>query len=168
MLLTKNGEELQLGDFGLSQVQAHTAKTMQTANPNGFPAYLAPELVRLPEKNSKGEWEQLKYDHKVDIWSCGAILYELFHLTLMWFKRPHDQWLPEEIIRYWIRERVLKHQHEDFSPECPAAIKRMILQCCDQSPTKRPEASELLEQATEIKEIFEAGMTAERKKESTR
>ena len=99
MLLTKNGEELQLGDFGLSQVQAHTAKTMQTVEPNGFPAYLAPELIKLPELDSKGEWS-LNYDHKVDIWSCGAVLYELFHLTLMWFKPKHNQWIPGEIIRH--------------------------------------------------------------------
>ena len=166
-MLTKNGEELQLGDFGLSRNQAYTGKITRSMKTTGYPAYLAPELLKLPELDSKGAYVY-KFDHKVDIWSCGAVLYELFHLTLMWFKRPHDQWLPEEIIRYWIRERVLKNQHEDIAPDCPAAIKRMILQCCDQSPTKRPEASELLEQATEIKEIFEAGMTAERKKESTR
>ena len=29
---------------------------------------------------------------------------------------------------------------------------------CDQSPTRRPEASELLEQATEIKDIVQAGI----------
>ena len=153
-MLTKNGEELQLGDFGLSQVQAHTAKTMQTVEPNGFPAYLAPELLQVPELDSKGQWG-LKYNHKVDIWSCGAVLYELFHLAFMWFKRPHDQWLPGGVIQHLIRQRVLANQHEEFAPDCPSAIKRFVLQCCDQSPDRRPEASELLEQATEIKQMIE-------------
>ena len=72
-MLTKNGEELQLGDFGLSHVQEQT----KCKTPNGFSAYLAPELLKLPELDSKGEYS-LTYDHKVDIWSCGAVLYELF------------------------------------------------------------------------------------------
>ena len=154
-MLTKNGEELQLGDFGLSQVQAYTGEMLRTAYPDGFPAYLAPELLKLPELDSKGEWS-LKYDHKVDIWSCGAVLYELFHLTMMWFKRPHNQWIPDDLIRHWIRERVLKNQHEKFARDCPVAIVRLIRQCCDQSAAKRPEASQLLKQATEIKQIAEA------------
>ena len=97
LMLTKNGEELQLGDFGLSQVQAHTAKTMRTLEANGFPAYLAPELQRLPEMDSMGEYK-FKYDHKVDIWSCGAVLYELFHLTMMWFKWLDIQHLVAQIV----------------------------------------------------------------------
>ena len=154
-MLTNDFEELQLGDFGLSQVQAHTAKTMRTINPNGFPAYLAPELLKLPEMDSSGEYV-LKYDHKVDIWSCGAILYELFHLAMMWFKWP-SQPVPEALVHHWIKERVLANQHQAFAADCPAAIKGLILKCCDQSPANRPEASELLKQATEMKELVEAG-----------
>ena len=152
--MTKNGEELQLGDFGLSQVQAFTAKSMRTADPNGFPAYLAPELLRLPELDSTGEYV-LKYDHKVDIWSCGAILYELFHLAMMWFKWPPKP-IPGLIVTHLTRERVLANQHEPFSPECPTLIKRLVLKCCNQSAARRPEASELLEQATEMMELIEA------------
>ena len=154
-MLTKNGEELQLGDFGLSQVQAHTAKTMQTVDPDGFPAYLAPELLKLPELDSKNEYG-LKYDHKVDIWSCGAVLYELFHLCLMWFKRPHNQWMPGALVAHLTRQRVLANQHEEFAEDCPAVIKSIVLQCCDQSPSRRPEASKLFKQATEIKDVIEA------------
>ena len=153
-MLSKNGEELQLGDFGLSQVQAHTAKTMRTLNPNGFPAYLAPELLKLPEMDSKGLYV-FKYDHKVDIWSCGAVLYELFHLAMMWFKWFKNQQVPKGLIYHLISKRVLANQHEEFSPDCPAAIKRLVLKCCDQSPSSRPEASQLLEQATEIKKVVE-------------
>ena len=154
-MLSKNGEELQLGDFGLSQVQAHTAKTMRTLNPNGFPAYLAPELLKLPEMDSAGHFS-LKYDHKVDIWSCGAVLYELFHLAMMWFKWPSHP-VPKGLIHHLITKRVLANQYEEFAPDCPSAIKRLVLKCCDQSPDKRPEARQLLEQATEMKELVEAG-----------
>ena len=155
LLLTKNGKELQLGDFGLSQVQAFTANSMRTVDPNGFPAYLAPELLKLPELDSKGEYV-LKYDHKVDIWSCGAILYELFHLAMMWFKWP-PQPIPGALVTHLTRQRVQANQHEPFASDCPAAIKRLVLKCCDQSAARRPEASELLEQATEMMELIEAG-----------
>ena len=155
-MLTKNGKELQLGDFGLSQIQAHT-NNLKTVDPNGFPAYLAPELLKLPELDSMGAWA-LKYDHKVDIWSCGAVLYELFHLAFMWFKRPHDQWLPGGIIHHMIRQRVLANQHEEFASDCPSAIKVLVLKCCEQSPAKRPEASELLKYATKIKQMIETAL----------
>ena len=56
-MLTKNGEELQLGDFGLSQLQTHS---LITVNSTGFPAYLAPELIKLPEKDSTGNYNPLK------------------------------------------------------------------------------------------------------------
>ena len=154
-MLTKNGEELQLGDFGLSQIQAHTAKTMRTVDPDGFAAYLAPQLLKMPEMDSSGQFV-LKYDHKVDIWSCGAVLYELFHLAMMWFKWP-PQPIPKLLVHHLIRERVLANKHEEFSPDCPAMIKGLILKCCDKSAANRPEASELLKQATEMKELVEAG-----------
>ena len=151
-MLTKNGKELQLADFGLSQVQAHT-NNLKTVDPNGFPVYLAPELLKLPELDSMGAWA-LKYDHKVDIWSCGAILYELFHLAMMWFKWP-PQPIPGALVTHLTRQRVLANQHEPFASDCPAIIKKLVLKCCDQSAARRPEASELLEQAIDIKEIVE-------------
>ena len=55
-MLTKNGEELQLGDFGLSQVQMHTAKSIKTVDSTGFPAYLAPEIIKLPVMDSTGNY----------------------------------------------------------------------------------------------------------------
>ena len=154
-MLTKDGNVLQLGDFGLSQVQEHSAKSMRTVDPDGFAAYLAPELLKLPEVDSNGEYG-LKYDHKVDIWSCGAILYELFHLKMMWFKWPPKP-LPRGLVHHLIRGRVLANEHEEFALDCPAAIKRLVQQCCNQSPASRPEASELFDQAAEIKELIEIG-----------
>ena len=164
MFLTNNGDELQLGDFGLSQVQAFTAKSMRTADPNGFPAYLAPELLKLPELDSNGQYV-LKYDHKVDIWSCGAILYELFHLAMMWFKWP-PQPIPGGLVYHLTRQRVEVNQHEEFAPDCPAVIKRLILKCCDQSAARRPEASELLEQATGLKELVEVAKNSSNQADS--
>ena len=157
--MTKNGEELQLGDFGLSQIQAYTAKVTRTLNAHGFPAYLAPELLKFPEIDTNGKYVY-KYDHKVDVWSCGAILYELFHLAMMWFKLPENKNPPGELVLYWTRERVLKNQHEKFASDCPEVIRHLIRQCCNQSAQRRPEASELLKQATGIKEAIQARIDA--------
>ena len=59
---------VRLGDFGISKVLSGTMSVASTCV--GTPLYLAPELC-----------EGKAYDNKCDIWSLGAILYELCALT---------------------------------------------------------------------------------------
>lgn len=61
LLLDVNGN-IKLADFGLS---VHSPPERQQTI-CGTPAYLAPEILA-----------KKKYDHRVDIWACGVLAYEL-------------------------------------------------------------------------------------------
>ncbi|KAG2632043.1 hypothetical protein PVAP13_2NG058746 [Panicum virgatum] len=64
-ILIGKGSVVKLCDFGFARLMS--ANTVVLRSIKGTPLYMAPELVR----------EQL-YNHTVDLWSLGVILYELF------------------------------------------------------------------------------------------
>ncbi|GMH41608.1 hypothetical protein BSKO_09518 [Bryopsis sp. KO-2023] len=64
ILLGTNGR-VKLCDFGFAR--AMSRETQMLTSIKGTPLYMAPELVK-----------EQPYDHTVDLWSLGVILYELF------------------------------------------------------------------------------------------
>jgi len=66
-LLLDENEDLKVSDFGLSALPEQRREDGMLLTPCGTPAYVAPEVLK-----KKG------YDgSKVDLWSCGVILYAL-------------------------------------------------------------------------------------------
>ena len=59
------GEQVKLCDFGFARLMSHN--TMVLTSIKGTPLYMAPELV-----------QEKAYNHTVDLWSLGVILYELY------------------------------------------------------------------------------------------
>ena len=64
VLIGANGR-VQLCDFGFAR--AMSSNTMMLTSIKGTPLYMAPELVK-----------EQPYNHTVDLWSLGVILYELY------------------------------------------------------------------------------------------
>ncbi|CAN6213297.1 unnamed protein product [Urochloa humidicola] len=64
-ILIGKGSVVKLCDFGFAR--AMSANTVVLRSIKGTPLYMAPELVR-----------EQPYNHTVDLWSLGVILYELF------------------------------------------------------------------------------------------
>ncbi|XP_010692392.2 serine/threonine-protein kinase TIO isoform X2 [Beta vulgaris subsp. vulgaris] len=64
-ILICSGSKLKLCDFGFAR--AMSTRTVVLHSVKGTPLYMAPELVR-----------ERPYNHTVDLWSLGVILYELF------------------------------------------------------------------------------------------
>lgn len=62
ILLTKDYEELKLGDLNVSKISKSGLASTQT----GTPYYASPEV-----------WSDLPYNGKCDIWSMGCVLYEM-------------------------------------------------------------------------------------------
>lgn len=65
-ILLGAGGIVKLCDFGFARAMSNN--TVVLTSVKGTPLYMAPELV-----------EQQPYNHTVDIWSLGIILYELFY-----------------------------------------------------------------------------------------
>ena len=115
-------------------------------------------FYRAPEQEGKGE----KYGVKVDIYSLGIILFEMFHHPFKTqSERIHvlarlrqDEVPGSKNIRHkdldqpekadsW-REDAKERFPEDFMSSVPENAQRLILSCLEKNPTKRPSAAELI------------------------
>ena len=84
VFLTEEGM-VKLGDFGVARVMEHTAAKARTVV--GSPYYISPEII-----------ENRPYSFKTDIWSLGALLYELCALEPP-FKANNLQFLALKIVQ---------------------------------------------------------------------
>jgi len=124
LLLKKHGLlEIKLADFGLSKV--YTGEALQTAC--GTPYYVAPEILQ-------GEG----YDHKIDTWAAGVLLYVLLSGRL-----PFSGDSDVELFRAILETELVwkKPQFDNVSAEAKDLISRLITK----DPLNRYDASQALE-----------------------
>jgi len=104
-----------VGDFGT----ACFANSDNLDNMIGTLAWMAPEMIE----------EDSKYDEKIDVYSFGILLYELFTGKLPYSEMK--QWL--------IADFVLNNGRPEIDPLLiPDDIAKLMKQCWHQKPKKRP------------------------------
>jgi serine/threonine-protein kinase len=116
-------DSLKLIDFGLTLPAKR--EFMQPGNRTGTPLYMAPEVVRR-------RWT----DQRVDIFAFGVTAYHLCALDLPWHSRvtdgtaalAHDTQQPIDIF--------------EVCPKLNPALGKLIMQCMEPRPEKRPESIE--------------------------
>jgi serine/threonine-protein kinase len=116
-------DSLKLIDFGLTLPARR--EFMQPGNRTGTPLYMAPEVVRR-------RWT----DHRVDVFAFGVTAYHLCALDLPWPVREttgmaalaHDTQQPNDIFEY--------------CPTLERRLGKLIMQCMEPRPEKRPESVE--------------------------
>lgn len=64
-ILISSGGVVKLCDFGFARAMSNNTQVLTSIK--GTPLYMAPELV-----------QEKPYNHTVDLWSLGVILYEMF------------------------------------------------------------------------------------------
>jgi serine/threonine protein kinase len=124
LLLKKQGAlEIKLADFGLSKV--YTGEALQTAC--GTPYYVAPEILV-----SEG------YDHKIDTWAAGVLLYVLLSGRL-----PFSGDTDVELFRAIMETELVwkKPQFDTVSEEAKDLITKLVTK----DPKQRYDASQALE-----------------------
>lgn len=121
IFLNSNGR-LQLGDFGIAKILAHTTSKAKTAV--GTPYYASPEVC-----------DNQAYSFKADVWSLGVVLYQLMALEIP-FKAPSLVALVLKII-------------QTEPPSLPSKYGEGARDVCSQTlrkdPEARPSAAELLQ-----------------------
>ena len=121
VMLTRDGT-VKVVDFGIARV-LETSKT-QTGMLLGTFAYMSPEQYH-------GEHA----DARSDIWSFGVLLYELLA-----YQRPFRGSTPASLMHSICQQEPIPLQ--EASPECPAALEKVIQKVLRKSPDERYQSME--------------------------
>jgi serine/threonine protein kinase len=119
LLLSPDGR-LSVNDFGLAQVLEQPGLTT-TGDLVGTPAYMSPEQITAG---------RVPVDHRTDIYSLGATLYELLTLQPPFRGPSRDQVLAQIIQKDPPRPRRLK-------PSVPVDLETICLKCLEKDPDRR-------------------------------
>ncbi|CAL8123801.1 unnamed protein product [Orchesella dallaii] len=114
-----SGMKLKIGDFGLAtELESEDRKYV------GTPNYIAPEIV-----------ERIGYDCKADIWSIGCLLY-----ALLIGKPPFES---ESLKQTYKKIKAADYEIPEGT-NLSLEATRLIHQCLQLDPSKRPTAREIL------------------------
>ena len=116
-ILIDHRGDVKLCDFGWSAVNRPSRKTFC-----GTYEYMAPEI-----------FENKKYNHKVDIWSLGILLFELLH--------GHSPFRGASVLD--IYKNILRGKIQFKKSVCPLA-KNLILQILQFKMKKRPDIKSIM------------------------
>ena len=110
LLLDKNGN-LKLSDFGFSTLFEHKGKRRKLATQCGSSVYMAPEIFVKP------------YDgDKIDIWSCGIILFVLLCGEIPWNKPLQE----DKNFQYFFSNGAIFPPWNRFSPQVLDLLTRVL------------------------------------------
>ncbi|EFJ43391.1 hypothetical protein VOLCADRAFT_96407 [Volvox carteri f. nagariensis] len=128
-----------LTDFGLSRLRS---TVLVTRHPEaGTPAYMAPEAF---------DASNYVITHKADIYALGVILWEMLTGSVPW------EGCSMVAIAYSI---TVRHHRLPLSKldaaRCPPKLRKLIHQCWDPDPQRRPAAAELAKQLTLVLQLVQ-------------
>ncbi|KAG2431581.1 hypothetical protein HXX76_009595 [Chlamydomonas incerta] len=126
---------VKLADFGLSKI---SEMTLQTAHPEaGSPAYLPPECFDVTNNT---------LTHKVDVYAFGVLLWAMLTGQEPW--KNHSM----VSVAYNVHMgRRLPLEDIDDS-RCPPKLHKLVEQCWDVEPRRRPAAAEAVKMLLVIRE----------------
>uniref|UniRef100_A0A9J7ZAR5 non-specific serine/threonine protein kinase n=1 Tax=Cyprinus carpio carpio TaxID=630221 RepID=A0A9J7ZAR5_CYPCA len=116
---------IKLGDYGLAKKLDSESSMAETCV--GTPYYMSPELC-----------QGVKYNFKSDIWAMGCVLFELLTLT-----RTFDATNPLNLCVKIVQGNwTMEINSEIYTSD----LIKLVYECLDQDPEKRPTAEQILEQ----------------------
>jgi serine/threonine protein kinase len=128
-LLLSPAGHLSLSDFGLARMLEQPGMTI-TGEMVGTPRYMSPEQITAG---------RIPLDHRTDIYSLGATLYELLTLQPPFLAQQRDQLLAQIIQKEPRPPRKV-------NPKVPVDLETICLKAMDKDPDRRyPSAGEMAE-----------------------
>ena len=139
------GQNLKVLDFGIAKMieEDRGPEVTLTAAGDllGTPAFMSPEQIR----GGWGKDAEHEVDNRSDLYSVGVLLYQL--LT---GKTPFRRRDPFALLAAHLSEPPPPMKEMNPKTEVPAAVERLVMQCLDKDPTKRPQ------NAQELSRMFRA------------
>ncbi|KAL0490906.1 RGS domain-containing serine/threonine-protein kinase [Acrasis kona] len=114
--------------YYLANGQTHTSEKTLSA---GSPQYMSPEEF----------YEETSHTNKVDVYSFGVLLCELFTQKKPW----------REVQSTKIKEKVLAEERPVITASVPMDIQNLIRDCWKQSPLSRPTMDQVVERLQNVK-----------------
>lgn len=114
-----DGDWVLLSDFGLAKINEASLKLTGSETSLGTPAYMSPEQAR-------GE----KYDHRIDIYALGIILYEMLTGSI-----PHKADTPLAILHKRSTEPPCPPR--ELNPNIPKRVEQVMLRALAMKPAER-------------------------------
>jgi tetratricopeptide (TPR) repeat protein len=128
-LLLSPAGRLSLNDFGLARLLEQPGMTM-SGEFVGTPAYMSPEQIAVG---------RIPLDHRTDIYSLGATLYEL--LTM---EPPHQGQSREQVLAQIVHKEPMVPRR--IQKKVPVDLETICLKCLEKDPDRRYQtAGELAE-----------------------
>jgi serine/threonine-protein kinase len=124
-------------DFGIAKALSSSRtfggeNLTRVGNSLGTPAYMAPEQVAA-DPNA---------DHRIDIYSFGAMAYELLTGETPFHGRP-----PHAVLSAHLAEQPVPL--ETRAPQVPPALASLVMQCLAKNPAERPQTADEIVRALE-------------------
>jgi serine/threonine protein kinase len=126
-LLLSPASRLSINDFGLARVLEQPGMTM-TGEFVGTPAYMSPEQIAVG---------RIPLDHRTDIYSLGATLYELLTLQPPFTSKQRDQLLAQIVQKEPQPPRKIQNK-------VPVDLETICLKCLEKDPDRRYQSAKEL------------------------
>jgi serine/threonine protein kinase/Flp pilus assembly protein TadD len=143
LMLSREGK-LCITDFGLARVAQEPGMTV-SGSLLGTPAYMSPEQIAVG---------RVKLDHRTDIYSLGAVLYELLAL-----RRPFPGDSREEILSGILTKDPRPPRR--FNPRIPLDLETICQKAMEKDPDRRYQNAG--EFANDLRQYLQGGLIAARR-----
>jgi tetratricopeptide (TPR) repeat protein len=143
LMLSSDGR-LCITDFGLARVAQEPGMTV-SGSLMGTPAYMSPEQIAVG---------RVKLDHRTDVYSLGAVLYEMLS-----HRRPFPGESREEVLSGILTKDP--RQPRRFNPRVPLDLETICLKAMEKDPDKRYATAG--EFANDLRQYLQHGLIAARR-----
>jgi len=126
-LLVSEDLTCKVSDFGIFTIKSQFDCTM-TSN-IGTPVYMAPEVIN-----------QRAYTPKVDVYSFGILLVEIYTGTRPYSSESFAEMFPSDIMRAVVHEGL----RPEIPQDCPTELTQLIRECLNSIPDLRPTFKEIV------------------------
>ncbi|GBC05371.1 hypothetical protein RclHR1_00620011 [Rhizophagus clarus] len=157
-ILVNDDHKVKIANFGLSKKFSEFTRNISHNIENV--RYMAPEKLTEDESNNYNnnnnnlqgtnyiKRKKVPYDSKCEIYSVGALLWEIAEL-----KKPHSDIVNKEML-ISIRERVRNRYREPLSDDVPEIWKFLVKRCMEHEPKWRLRISEICFNLYELSKTY--------------